>query len=314
MVADQRDRRPRTLCNLTYSKVNENTVPLAPTKSMQFGRALQRLLLQIHRADLRWGPVYMAKNDISDGFYNVFVNFNGAKNFGVILPTPPGQEPLVLFFLALPIGWVSSPPVFCALTETVTDLTNGLIQSNWKPPAHQLDKIVDTAPPTSRPPLRPGQPLRIRHRNRGLLRVADCYVDDFVLLAQGGRKRRRRLRQILFNWVDGSFRPPDDEDDIWKKDPNSLKKLLKGNGVLLTTKIVLGWLIDTVAGTIKLPPHRLKRLHDSTYRKGCPPLRQKDLQTSNGTVSSAILASKSSTSAAAGRQRARSRSSWGWSS
>merc|ERR1719491_239650 len=71
MVAEQRDRRPRTLCDLTYSKVNENTAPLAPQHSMQFGRALRRLLLQIHRADPRWGPVYMAKNDISDGIRGV---------------------------------------------------------------------------------------------------------------------------------------------------------------------------------------------------------------------------------------------------
>ena len=82
MVAEQRDRRLRTLCDLTYSRVNENTVSLAPNKSTQFGRALQRLLLQIYRADPRWGPGSMAKNDISDGFYNVFVNSNGVKNFG----------------------------------------------------------------------------------------------------------------------------------------------------------------------------------------------------------------------------------------
>ena len=203
----------------------------------------------------------MAKNDISDGFYNVFVNSNGVKNFSVILPTPPGQEPLVMFFLTLWMGWVSSPPIFCALIETVTDLTNVLIQSNWRPPAHRLDKIANTLPSTSRPPARPGQPPRIRHRNKGPLGVADCYVDDFVLLAQGGRKRRRRLRRILFHCVNGAFRPPDADDDKWKKDPNSLKKLLKGDGALLTTKIILGWLIDTVAGTIKLPPHRLERLH-----------------------------------------------------
>jgi len=76
-----------------------NIVLLAPNESMQFSRALRRLLLQIYRADPRWGPVYMAKNDIWVGFYNVFVISNGVKNFGVILPTPPGQEPLVLFFL-----------------------------------------------------------------------------------------------------------------------------------------------------------------------------------------------------------------------
>jgi len=99
MVAKQRDRRPLTLCDLTYSGVNVNIVLLVPNESMQFSRALRRLLLQIYRADPRWGPVYMAKNDIWVGFYNVFVISNGVKNFGVILPTPPGQEPLVLFFL-----------------------------------------------------------------------------------------------------------------------------------------------------------------------------------------------------------------------
>ena len=51
MVAEQRDRRPRTLCDLTYSKVNENTALLAPQNSMQFGQALRRLLIQIHCAD-----------------------------------------------------------------------------------------------------------------------------------------------------------------------------------------------------------------------------------------------------------------------
>ena len=84
---------------------------------MQFGWALRRLLLQIYRADPQWGHVYMAKNDISDGFYNVFVNFNGVKNFDVILPTPPGQEPLLLFFLALLMGWVSPPPSFSAPSQ-----------------------------------------------------------------------------------------------------------------------------------------------------------------------------------------------------
>ena len=68
----------------------------------------------------------MAKNNILDGFYNVFVNSDGVKNFGAILPMPQGHDPLVLFFLTLWMGWVSPPPIFCALTETVTYLTNGL--------------------------------------------------------------------------------------------------------------------------------------------------------------------------------------------
>ena len=84
--------------------VNETTVPLAPAEAMQFDQALWRLLLKIYRADPRWGHVYIAKDDISDGFYNVFANADGVKQFGIILPTLPGQEPLVLFFFGLLMG------------------------------------------------------------------------------------------------------------------------------------------------------------------------------------------------------------------
>ena len=94
-VIPQRDRRPRTVSDLTDAAsplpgLNETTVQLAPADSMQFGQALRRLILQIYRADPQWGHVYIAKDNISDGFYNIFANIRGVKQFGVILPTPPG--------------------------------------------------------------------------------------------------------------------------------------------------------------------------------------------------------------------------------
>ena len=106
---------------------------------MQFGRTLQHILFQIYRADPRWGPVYLAKVDISDGFYNISVNADGSKNFGIVLPSAPGQEPLILFFLGLPMGWVSSPSIFCAATESVADVASAKIAENWKPPSHRQD-------------------------------------------------------------------------------------------------------------------------------------------------------------------------------
>ena len=66
----------------------------------------------------------------------MFANVDGVKRFGIILPTVPGQEPLVLFFFGLPMGWVSSPPVFCAASETVADRANERIRANWRPPPH----------------------------------------------------------------------------------------------------------------------------------------------------------------------------------
>jgi hypothetical protein len=37
-------------------------------EAMQFGRALERLLFRIRQANPRYGPVYMAKVDLADGF------------------------------------------------------------------------------------------------------------------------------------------------------------------------------------------------------------------------------------------------------
>ena len=94
-VIPQRDRRPQTVSNLTNSAspepgVNKTMAPLAPADAMQFGQALRRLLFQIYQADPRWGHVYIAKDAISGGFNNIFANVNGVKQFGIILPTPPG--------------------------------------------------------------------------------------------------------------------------------------------------------------------------------------------------------------------------------
>ena len=55
--------------------------------------------------------------------------------------------------------------------------------------------------------------------------------------------------------------PLDDRDNPSHQEPASIKKLLKGNGNWDTRKIILGWIIDTVQGTIELPPHRVERLN-----------------------------------------------------
>jgi hypothetical protein len=56
--------------------VNADTCQLAPEEAMRFGRAFQRLLEDIVNADPRFGPVYLCKVDISDGFYAVMVIWN----------------------------------------------------------------------------------------------------------------------------------------------------------------------------------------------------------------------------------------------
>jgi hypothetical protein len=68
-VVPQRNRHPRLIVDFTYSGVNDDTARLAPPEAMQFGKALQRVLSKVVHADLYYyGPVFLGKIDIADGF------------------------------------------------------------------------------------------------------------------------------------------------------------------------------------------------------------------------------------------------------
>jgi hypothetical protein len=76
---------------------------------MQFGRALERLLFHIRHANPRYGPIYINKIDISDGFYRVTLAASSAPKLAVVLPTRPGEPTLLAIPLSLPMGWIESP-------------------------------------------------------------------------------------------------------------------------------------------------------------------------------------------------------------
>lgn len=88
-------------------------------------------------------------------------------------------------------------------------------------------------------------------------------MDDFVGLAQGNRWQRLQVKRALFHLLDLVFRELNPDDNSHRQEPASIKKLLKGDGTWATRKVVLGWLIDTVNGTIELPQHQVERLHET---------------------------------------------------
>ena len=66
-VVPQRDRRPRWICDYTFSDVNPETVNLVPREAMQFGHALDIILREILLASPpSHGPVHQLKVDLSD--------------------------------------------------------------------------------------------------------------------------------------------------------------------------------------------------------------------------------------------------------
>jgi hypothetical protein len=197
-VVPQRERRPRTISNYSFYGVNAETAALVPFESMQFGRTLHRLLQQISMANPRFGPVYMSKLDIADGFYRIPLRVEDIPKLGVVFPKCPGEEQLVAFPLTLPMGWVHLPPFFTAATETGANLANASINYCNTAPPHRLEAMAETAPqpfpvsaipqatisactdvPARRPPTIMLQQPVATH---------DVSVDDFILLIQGGPK------------------------------------------------------------------------------------------------------------------------------
>ena len=67
-VKVEQERRPFWFGKYSYFKANAETLPVACLSSIQYGRALDRLLCKIVFADLALGPIYLLKADILDGF------------------------------------------------------------------------------------------------------------------------------------------------------------------------------------------------------------------------------------------------------
>ena len=79
-IKDERDRKPRLLCDHSWSPVNDTTLPHSPPEAMQFGGALHRVLRRVRHADPKFGPVYLSKHDIKDGFYRMFLKADPSRH------------------------------------------------------------------------------------------------------------------------------------------------------------------------------------------------------------------------------------------
>jgi hypothetical protein len=245
-VSSHSGRQPRLIVDYSFWGVNDETVRLSPHGAMQFGRALERLLFRIRHANPRFGPTYMAKIDLADGFYRLWLAARGIPNLGAVFPTYDDVEPLVAFPLTLPMGWVESPPYFCTATETVANLANAVSTQRNLPP-HPLEHLADIPPPPIELPhtsssthLLGHRPLPepVAHSSLAPLRAPvlyhDIYVDDYMSLAQGTPRRRTQHWRALLHSLDDIFRPKDAQDPPQRKDVPSLKKFHQGDACYAT--------------------------------------------------------------------------------
>jgi hypothetical protein len=208
-----RDCHPHLIVNYSFWGVNDETVGLSPMEAMQFGRALKCLLFPICQANPGYGPVHMAKADLADGFYRLWLASRDIPNLGDVFSTHYDEEVLVALPLTLPMGWVSSPPYFCAATETVADLANA-IPNNTDLPPHPLEHLADTPPTPLELPISTSlghRPLAVPESVPVLVPLKapahyhDIYVNDFMSIVQGNAQKRTHHRRALLHSLDNIF-------------------------------------------------------------------------------------------------------------
>jgi hypothetical protein len=238
-----KSRRYRTILDLSFAirlqdgsyvpSVNAASEKTAPHGAIdQLGHSLSRVIhaFASTRPDKK---VFMAKWDIKDGFWRLDCVEGEEWNFAYVLPSLENGDPQLVVPNSLQMGWIESPPYFCAASETGRDIAETYVELPLGTlPPHKFLRHTQSATeyqdlPTSATPE--------EERFRYLLEV---YVDDYIGLATAtSRQQLDHVANAVMYAIHDIF-PPDQAED---EDPISLKKLLKQEGCWDVVKEILGF-------------------------------------------------------------------------
>jgi hypothetical protein len=142
------------------------------------------------------------------------------------------------------MGWVESPPLFCAVTESARHITQHLIDNRVCLPAHPLEDKISIKK----------VPMRTRMATpTKLLQV--CVVDfcnAATQLLDGGHIPT--IKRASIHGVHAVFPEPAVTGHQNRKEPLSIKKLEQGDRNFTSTKDLIGFTFNGIKRTIQLPP------------------------------------------------------------
>ena len=275
MILDLSNKGQRRKRQITTTSVNDLTnEDAAPMTSMhELGRTLGRVIYAVGTRPTNQGPLLFCKLDIKDGFWRMCVPSADEEQFCYVLPPDPDNpdaEVMIVVPAALQMGWKSSPPLFCAATETGRDIAEWLRQHVKLPPHplehHMLDHINPALLAKSLPTLdSPQARLDFYH-------LFEVYVDDYIgLLHTKDPDVIRHHSRALLHAIHQIFPPPAATGHAGEE-PISLKKLvIDGEGIWDTRKEILGWIFDGLDRTMQLPAKKVASLRETiktTMRSG----------------------------------------------
>ena len=143
------------------------------------------------------------------------------------------------------MGWVNSPDMFCVASETVSDKSNGYLLD----PTSAFTIYLPTSGTYSLAPSKTASAARLQY--------VDVYMDYLNCATQGDVGQNQWASELTIRALKEIF--PYLPTEV--KDSVSLKKSLQGDGDLSQVKEIIGWIISTQSGTLRLPPKQLAELN-----------------------------------------------------
>ena len=127
----------------TVPSVNSTTVKTAPKGAInQLGHSLTRVIHAFAEAK-EDTHIFMAKWDIKYGFWRLDAEEVAKWNFSDVLPQHPGEPIYLVVPTSLQMGWVESPPFFCAALETARDVAQDYCETKLGTlPPHKFTNYV----------------------------------------------------------------------------------------------------------------------------------------------------------------------------
>jgi hypothetical protein len=206
----------------------------------------------------------MSKLDISNGFWRLIVRGADCFNFAYVLPQQEGEPCRIVVPLAVQMGWVESPSLFCAVTESVRDLAQHFVDAALPLPPHQVGSSMAI------------EDVPMRGRAEMPSKLLQVFVDNFCYAATQSKDGAHIpiIRQAAIHGIEAVFPPPAVIKHQDGKEPISEGKLLKGDGKFESKKDMIGFRFNGIKQTVHLPPEKaasyIRETHRILRRKSVP--------------------------------------------
>jgi hypothetical protein len=216
----------------------------------QIGECLSRIIHAFAAAE-EDAKIFMAKWDIKDGFWRMDCREGEEWNFAYVLPQPEGELIRLVIPTSLQMGWVESPPYFCAATEMARDIATTYIKTGIGTlPNHKFEQYTSGAEAFDTLPA-------VADINNGFKYALEVYVDDFIsIVIPASQDQLRHVANAIMESIHDIF-PPDNNN---ANDPISEKKLLKRDGQFDILKTLLGFEFDGVGKTLWLEEAKREKI------------------------------------------------------